>query len=291
MANVWTKEEEEKLKQFYPQNGKNWCMDFFRKTESQVRIKAATLGLRIDMNSDFMKESKRLMGQKRKGIKRPNHSKLMKERYSANSPMTQWVKNNGDVISKKAKERIHANGHPKGSLGLKHSEKTKEVLSQKSKEMWLRMTEGQKDDLTYKRLKTWFENGNQVVQRKASWKSGWREIGSERKFFRSAWEANYARYLQFLKDKNEISGWKHEPKTFWFEGIKRGCVSYLPDFLVIEKDGSESYHEVKGWMDDRSKTKIQRMAKYFPDIKLIVIDAQIYKSIAKTMAKILHDWE
>ena len=33
MANVWTKEEEEKLKQFYPQNGKNWCMDFFGKSK------------------------------------------------------------------------------------------------------------------------------------------------------------------------------------------------------------------------------------------------------------------
>ncbi len=124
-----------------------------------------------------------------------------------------------------------------------------------------------------------------------SWKSSWREIGGKRCFFRSAWEANYARYLEFLKVHQNITDWEHEPFTFWFEGIKRGCVSYLPDFRVTNLSGSHEFHEVKGWMDDRSATKIKRMAKYFPDVKLVVIDATWFKRNRPKLRGLIPDWE
>jgi hypothetical protein len=73
---------------------------------------------------------------------------------------------------------------------------------------------------------------------KVSWKSAWRTIGGVRKFFRSRWEANYARYLEFQKQHGLILGWQHEPETFWFEGVKRGTCSYLPDFKVTLCDRS-----------------------------------------------------
>lgn len=131
----------------------------------------------------------------------------------------------------------------------------------------------------------------QASKRKLTWKAAWREIGGQRNYFRSAWEANYARYLEWLKGRGLIVSWKHEPETFWFEAIKRGCRSYLPDFVVVERDGSFVYHEVKGWMDDRSKTKIKRMAKYHPAVKLIVIDSKNYKAIAKTVSRMIPGWE
>ena len=85
--------------------------------------------------------------------------------------------------------------------------------------------------------------------------------------------------------------WEHEPETFWFEGIKRGCMSYLPDFRVVEKSGQVEYHEVKGWMDDRSKTKIRRMAKYHPEVSLLVVDAQQYRALERTAAALVDGWE
>lgn len=127
--------------------------------------------------------------------------------------------------------------------------------------------------------------------KRSDWKAGWREIGGLRKYYRSRWEANYARYLQWLKEHGQIASWKHEPETFWFDGVKRGCVSYLPDFRVIDIDGRVIYHEVKGWMDDRSITKIKRMAKYHPTVRLIVIDGNGYKSIAKKVSGMIKDWE
>ena len=109
-------------------------------------------------------------------------------------------------------------------------------------------------------------------------------------FVRSGWEANYARYLKWLVSKNQIKCFEYEPDTFWFEEIKRGVRSYLPDFKVTNNDGSIEYHEVKGYMDDKSKTKIARMAKYYPQIKLIIVDKKYYNSIKK-ISRMIPNWE
>jgi len=180
-----------------------------------------------------------------------------------------------------ASERMKAwhavNEHPRGMLGKKHSEETRDRFSQKSSERWHSLSKDEQIAFTSKA--------------KVSWKQGWREIGGKRSYYRSSWEANYARYLEWLLSKGEIASWEHEPETFWFHEIKRGCRSYLPDFKVIETNQSFSYHEVKGWMNPESKTKIKRMAKYYPQIKLIVIDGPCYKSIAKTVGKMIEGWE
>ena len=65
----------------------------------------------------------------------------------------------------------------------------------------------------------------------------------------------------------------------------------MPDFWVEELNGNDSFHEVKGWMDDRSKTKINRMAKYYPNILLVVIAAKEYKAIEDNFSRMIVDWE
>lgn len=112
-------------------------------------------------------------------------------------------------------------------------------------------------------------------------KSGKYDINGKLIFFRSKWEANYALYLDFLIKQKEIKKWEYEVDTFVFHKIKFGTRSYKPDFKVINNDGSIAYHEVKGYMDDRSKTKLKRMAKYYPEIKIRLIDKPVYNSIKK----------
>lgn len=121
-------------------------------------------------------------------------------------------------------------------------------------------------------------------------KNGWREFGGKRTYFRSRWEANYGRYLQWLVEQRQISSWEHEPKTFWFP-IKRGCVSYLPDFKVTNLDGSFYWVEVKGYYDPKSLTKIRRFRKYFPDEKLTVIDKVWYSRAGKKISGLIPGWE
>ena len=131
----------------------------------------------------------------------------------------------------------------------------------------------------------------QLKDGKAPWKQEWRVVGGKRCFFRSRWEFRYALYLQLLKEQGHIIDWEHEPETFWFDKIKRGTNNYKPDFRVIHKNNSVEYVEVKGFMDSKSKTKIKRMAKYHPQIKLRVVEADFFKSYGKTLKNIIKEWE
>ena len=109
-------------------------------------------------------------------------------------------------------------------------------------------------------------------------------------YLRSTWEANYARYLNFLIHQEEILCWEYEPDTFEFKAIKRGTRFYTPDFKVFELDGSFKYHEVKGYMDKVSVTKLKRMAKYYPDIDIVLITGKEITEIKNKLGRFLN-WE
>jgi hypothetical protein len=131
----------------------------------------------------------------------------------------------------------------------------------------------------------------QLKDGKSTWKQGWRELGGKRCYFRSKWEYNYACFLQFLKENNQIIEWEHEPETFWFENIKRGTRSYLPDYKVTHLKGNVEYVEVKGYMDSKSATKIKRMAIYYPEIKLRVVGKEWFAENNKKLRNVLKNWE
>ncbi len=107
-------------------------------------------------------------------------------------------------------------------------------------------------------------------------------------YFRSKWEANYALFLDFLVKQGEIKSWEYEVDVFIFEEIKFGTRSYRPDFKVFNHDDSFEYHEVKGYMDSKSKTKLRRMEKYYPEVKIVLIDSKYYGDLKKKMGKILN---
>lgn len=107
--------------------------------------------------------------------------------------------------------------------------------------------------------------------------SGWRVIDGRRIYFRSRWEYLYALFLQWQKDQRLILDWEHEPETFWFESIKRGVRSYMPDFLVYLPSGERYWVEVKGYMDKKSITKISRFKKFYPSLTLIVVGKEWFE--------------
>lgn len=109
-------------------------------------------------------------------------------------------------------------------------------------------------------------------QLKFSCKQGWRTIGCEEFFFRSGWEYRIAKYLEWQMKQGLISGWEYEPQLFWFPKIKRGTVTYLPDFRVTNLDATHYWLEVKGYMDRKSLTKIRRFRKFYPNETLYVLD-------------------
>lgn len=114
----------------------------------------------------------------------------------------------------------------------------------------------------------------------------------DNQFFRSAWEANWARYLNHLVEEGSIVRWEYEPHRFEFP-VKRGNKAYLPDFRVWLTDTEYEWHEVKGYMDNDSKIKLRRFALHHPDesAKLKIIDRPVYQETAKEYADSLEGWE
>lgn len=117
--------------------------------------------------------------------------------------------------------------------------------------------------------------------------SGHYETSKGPVYFRSKWEANYALYLDFMISRGTLKDWQYEAETFFFDGIKMGTNCYKPDFKVFLRDGSIEYHEVKGYMDSKSKTKLKRMKKYHPKLKVVLIEKKEYNSLLKNMGGLI----
>ncbi len=270
----WTEEQEKELRSIYLAAGTGGVLKLAPliaatgRDKGNISRKAKELGLPTSMNR-----------------KRVDERKEKVRKYADRAALSV-------AISARMKKTIAEKGHPRGMLGLKHSPEALEKIAKASVISNAARTDEMKVAYNLKAAKTKMRNGTYAPERhKTTWKGGWREIGGIRKFYRSRWEANYASYLEWLKTGGHIADWKHEPKTFWFEGVKRGTVSYLPDFWVVENDGTDAFHEVKGWMDDRSKTKIKRMEKYYPEVKLVVIDSKGYAALKKSVSSLVPGWE
>ena len=121
-----------------------------------------------------------------------------------------------------------------------------------------------------------------------NFKQGWSTVGGKTHWFRSGFEVRWARYLEFLKQEGEIYDWVYEPKDFYFEGIRRGTVSYKPDFQVYYYNIAPPYiwHETKGYLQQKNVTQLRRMAKYYPNEKIILVMQNIpNKSTKKNTEK------
>jgi hypothetical protein len=292
-----TEEQKQFLIENYPSMGKEWCCQQLNLREGQVRHHCSKLKLKLDINSEFFKEFQEKAAKSKVGKKKPIHSELMRQKFKEGllgefGIMTNEKKRE---ISQRTKKYIRENGHPKGMLGKKHNGKTKSIMSKNSKEMWENAdsyvnSQEYRQYLSDKASKqTNFrlaDNSSSIYSRS---KKGTITIGEKTIFARSRWEANIAAYFEFLKKNNEIKDWEHEPTTFWFLEIKRGIRSYKPDFLITRNDGTQYYEEVKGWMDDKSKTKLNRMRIYYPKIDIRVLGEDRYKAISKNKS-VIPNW-
>jgi len=113
----------------------------------------------------------------------------------------------------------------------------------------------------------------------------WATIGGQRCYFRSQRERAHAELLELQRRTGKIVSWEHEPGRFFFDGIRMGTTSYLPDFKVVYPDGRVEYHEVKGWLDPKSVTALRRMAKYFPAVVVRLFGATMPESPKRTRRK------
>ena len=224
----FTKKEQQILKEKYP---------YYRSSE-----KLDELAKQMDRTKSFIcRKAKGLDLTSQKGIKRSLEKR----------------KSQGETIHKQyEKGRVH----PRGMLGKFHTEKTKKIMSKKSIEMWADPNAKLKSKKLREKVSKKISR-RLIERRQNGWnpysnaKSGKREdLGI---YVRSKMEANYLRYLNFLKIK-----WQYEPKIFYFEKIKKGTLTYTPDIYLPDED---KWIEIKGWFRDKDKTKLRRFKKYFPE--------------------------
>jgi hypothetical protein len=200
------------------------------------------------------------------------------------------------TIGEKNRAHIAEHGHPRGALGLIHSDKTRQRISQTSRTSWAdpnsvfnspafrqRMSENAVD-----RALGRLNAGEEMYSRAVHG----RRADLDGRYFRSRWEANYARFLNWQVALGAVKEWQYECHTFWFEAITRGTRTYTPDFKVTYPDGRYEWHEVKGWMDAKSKTRLDRMRRYYPQEKLVLIDKEWFSWARKArLPEIIPYWE
>lgn len=102
-------------------------------------------------------------------------------------------------------------------------------------------------------------------------------------FVRSSWEANVARYYNYLQVPYE-----YEKKIFYFPNVKNGAVNYKPDFYLPDRD---VYIEVKGRMTSKDRTKMKRMKKFHPDVTVELLGKDEYAQLEKEYGKLIPNWE
>jgi hypothetical protein len=96
-------------------------------------------------------------------------------------------------------------------------------------------------------------------------------------YFRSCWEANFARILNF-----QNKSWEYEPRSFLFSNGK----TYTPDFLC-----EGIYYEVKGRMMEECEVKLSLMKLEYPEVQIRLIDGAKYRDLAVRYKHLIPNWE
>lgn len=77
---------------------------------------------------------------------------------------------------------------------------------------------------------------------------------------RSGWEACVLRWLNHVNIE-----WVYEPRRFYFDGVRRGAHSYMPDIYLPNYEGSDRWLEIKGRLPPSDRTKLRRFRKFYPE--------------------------
>lgn len=114
-------------------------------------------------------------------------------------------------------------------------------------------------------------------------------IGGKTYYFRSLLERRWACVLELCKRFSPLSevvlgyairDWFYEPRKFSFDsaniknglkGKSRGVLDYRVDFQIVKKGGKIVWHETKGYMNGKSRTKLRCMHKYYPRVDIAVV--------------------
>lgn len=315
---MWTNEEKEALVSLYPNHQMKELCTILNKTEGQIRGMKERLGLNTKFNPFSEQEEEIILKYYQDN---PNEIDLKELSDKINRPVSsisRWARKRGltrqdrpltekamcnlksaqkeyrdsdiykNIYYPRDKKRLTyyaQNNHPRGMLNKHHSDDTRNRMSQSHKQLWSSMSEDEK-----------IAHSNRVKQGRINKRSAKAGINTYSRcrggyredlccYFRSAWEANTARLLNYWGLR-----WEYESRRFYFESVEDGVLSYCPDFYLPDLD---MWVEVKGWMDEISKVRLQKFQSEYPEesAKLVLIDESAYREIVKDFASYINEWE
>lgn len=314
----WTEKDKDDLVKLYPyKTNKELCV-ILEKSEGQVRGMKERLGLNSKINlftdkekleiEEFYKTNclemdletfSKKLGRPKTSISRyakslnltKSNRPLSKQAIEKREKSFSQYMETDEYINNLKKKQISLltyyaqNKHPKGMLGKHHSKETCNKLSKSHIELFANMSKEEKHNRAMKSVET--RRGKGLIKTTENAYS--RCKGGTRldlnQYFRSSWEANIARILNYL-----CIEWKYEYKRFNFLEEKEGVLSYQPDFYLPKYN---KWIEVKGWMDEKSKRRLELFKKYYPteSSNLILINDETYLLLNKQYSKIIENWE
>jgi hypothetical protein len=201
------------------------------------------------------------------------------------------------LISANTRAAIRRNGHPRGMLGKKHSPENIEKCKAGWRRWWEAIDPEAHQDRIERMLATRVARHGRgtAAPDEAIYSFAHRgrraDLGDI--FFRSAWEANYARYLNHCIEKGVLTSWQYEPRTFVFPNQKRDVMSWTPDFIVVEAEtGWERIHEVKGKWTIRFDRQLELLEQHYPEwATLMLISEDTYRDLDRWARGRIPNWE
>lgn len=92
----------------------------------------------------------------------------------------------------------------------------------------------------------------------------WMDRRGRSVLFKSSWELAYARWM-------DAQGWdwSYEPVSFYVPGSRR----YTPDFGIYEGGVLIGFVEVKGWLDEKTKRRLEKFRAAYPQVIVELVGA------------------
>lgn len=241
---AWTKEDDDYIREHSYMTVKELAQNLNR-TEPAIRNRKYKLGIKRGNCKPFTSEEKEIIKKwytKETGVDLDSLSKLLNRPKTSISAIAKtlgltkygnFTESQKESRKEKMKKTVSSIDHPRGFLGKHHTEEVREKMSKFQLQRAINMSYEEKHEIAMKAVRTKKENGtlnNTTSNAYSRTKSGKRK-DLDNQFFRSAWEANVARILNYLKIE-----WRYEYKRFIFDKNDIGIDSYQPDFYLPKLD-------------------------------------------------------
>lgn len=295
---LWTKEDDNFIRNHSYMTVKE-LSEVLHRTEAAVRNRKNKLGVKrgnclpfsdeeLELIREFYSEDDGVdLDKLSKIMNRPKTSISMKASEMGLTKYGNFTENEKERRGEQLKIIRNTMEHPRGMKGKHHTEEAKEKMSIAGKERAANMSYEEKYEIAMKAVETRKKKGtlnNTTSNAYSRTKSGKRK-DLNNQFFRSSWESNVARILNYLNIE-----WEYEVKRFVFKTENEiGIDSYQPDFYLPNLN---LWIEVKGWLDEKSKIRLELFKKYYNEEynNLIFIDQTFYNLLRYTYFN-LDYWE